>query len=194
LTAHDTELIRRIGRGDESALEALMLAYAEWLVNVAAPIVASEDLAQDVVQDVFVRLWEIRTQLQIQGSVAGYLYRAVCNRARDVSVHERSQQTLGMRAQQALGALDSQPVSADAMSLGDPEFARVLDTALGTLQPRVRDIFLMRVQGDMSYAEIAEALGIGIPTVRVQMSKATTALTRLMTTWLNSNPERGDSR
>ena len=183
IAARDTAWIARLRDGDESALASLVTTYAGWLADVATPVVGSPDLAQDVVQDVFMRLWDIRDTLSIQGNVAGYLYRAVCNRALNLRDHERSQQAVSVRA---LARDDRIPVSnAGEAAIAEAELWRVLEAALATLQPRVRDIFLMRVQADMSYAEIAETLGIGIPTARVQMSRATSALARQLASWVD---------
>jgi RNA polymerase sigma-70 factor (ECF subfamily) len=151
------------------------------------PVVASSDLAQDVVQDVFVRLWDIRHALQIRGSVAGYLYRAVRNRARDLNAHEQAQHRLASHAYS--GGEEPRVMNAGEAEVEHADFTNVLDAALLTLQPRTRDIFLMRAQADMSYAEIAHELGIGIPTVRMQMYRATTALARQLSQWLDPEAE-----
>lgn len=179
----DADLIRRIRGNDDAALDALVVAYAAWLTNVAVPIVASPDLAQDVVQDVFVRLWDIRHSLQIGGSVAGYLYRAVRNRAHNLNAHEQAQHRLAAQAYPS--GEEPRVMNAGEAALEGTDFTRALDAALSTLQPRTRDIFLMRAQADMSYAEIAHELGIGIPTVRMQMYRATTALARRLAPWLD---------
>lgn len=178
-TAHrDAEYVARIRREDVGGLEALMRAYAEELTNLALLTVHRMDLAQDAVQNVFIALWERRSELAIEGSVPAYLYRAVRNQAVTLLRHERAEQHAYEVVEHAyvVGEIVSwnegeTRIEADEL---DAEVQRVLDT----LQPQVREIFLMhRLQG-MSYAEIASVLGISVVTVRSQMSRAVTRIGR----------------
>ncbi len=187
--SRDAQLVRRICDGDGSALSTLLRAYFAWLVDVATSIVTSSDLAQDVVQDVFLRLWDIRSSLEIRGSVAAYLYKAVRNKALDVLAHERAQHDLQQRVHASYAGIEPAVSNEGESNLLHSELEAALGAALQTLQPRMREIFLMRVDAGMSYAEIATVLGIGVPTVHVQMSRATKSLVRQMAKWVDPDHE-----
>ena len=179
----DRELVRRIAHGDGAALSELVRLYTVWLLEVALPIVGSPDLAQDVVQDVFVRLWDQRTRLTIRESVAAFLYRSVRNRALDVAKHERAQHRLGTSTDTTDGVHEPSVLNAAPLSLDNADFRAALDAALARLQPRTRDIFLMRAEQEMSYEEIAAALDITVSTAYKQVYRATKELAQLLSIW-----------
>src|SRR5687767_11509654 len=77
----DSELIKRLQSGDEAALSLLLHRYFTPLRNYVYLTVRSYDIAQDIVQDLFVKLWNSRNDLIIAGSVRSYLFRAAYNRA-----------------------------------------------------------------------------------------------------------------
>ena len=161
-----------------------MRAHAAVLVDVAAATVGSIDLAQDVVQEVFCWLWDTRERIEVHGSLRGYLIRAIRNRAYNTLRHERSQRNIESRTQteQELGTAYTTNTGASDVDAADLRGA--VDRALDRLPPRAREIFLLHVDHDLDYAEIAEALGISVGTVRTQMYRATKQLARWLGRWL----------
>src|SRR5687768_15236272 len=82
----------------ESAFQELYLRHTPQMYAAAISIVFSRDLAEEVVQNVMVRLWETRG-VKVQNDIAGYLYRATCNEAYNLL---RSEKRLHNREQSAL--------------------------------------------------------------------------------------------
>lgn len=189
----DRELIRRIRSGDGLALSDLVRLYTVWLLEVARGVVESPDLAQDVVQDVFVHLWDKRAQLDIRESVSAFLYRAVRNRAQDVAKHERAQHRLGEVFREQQESDDRAQDQSGEIDFDSAEFRAALDAALGQLQPRTRDIFLMRAEQEMSYEEIAAALGITVSTAYTQLYRATKELAKRLRLWREVSGHRDPS-
>ncbi len=166
----------RIQNGDEQALNEIVHQYATIMMDFVTPILGSRDLAQDVVQDVFCWLWDNRAQLSIADNVLGYLCRAAKNRAYNILRQERSQ---GRLKNEVLATYASRTLAARNLgeaTIAESELQSAIDTALSTLQARTRQIFLMHIDGQLTYAEIAEALGVTVPTVRMQMYRATKQL------------------
>src|SRR5256885_9713379 len=79
--ARELEWFARVRTGDAQAFEALFRAYVEPLCSFAYSYVESESQAQEIVQDLFTRLWERRETLERPRSVRAYLYGATRNRA-----------------------------------------------------------------------------------------------------------------
>ncbi len=77
----ELECLERMRTGDEQAFEALFRAYVEPLCAFAYSYVESEPAAQEIVQDLFARLWERRDSLEVPRNVQAYLYGATRNRA-----------------------------------------------------------------------------------------------------------------
>jgi RNA polymerase sigma-70 factor (ECF subfamily) len=177
-------LVQRVRAGDEAAFEALIRAYSVWLVDIATPVVGSADLAQDVVQEVFIRIWDNRHQLEIHGSVAGYLYRAVRNRATNLQAHERAEQTLRARLEREQGSEAERNVDPETREAAAQEFERAVEQALAALSPKLREVFLLRVDQGLSSPEIAEVLGIAVASVHKQMYRATKTLAERLAEWL----------
>jgi RNA polymerase sigma-70 factor (ECF subfamily) len=182
---HDKTLIHRLRLDDAQALNELLHRYGAWLIGVADVIVKSADLAQDIVQDVFIWLWNTRDRLEIRGNVAAYLYRAVRNRATNAQAHERAEQTLRNRL-----AAEHQVHATAIGPPRDPElfaqaFENAVQQALSELSPKLREIFLLRVDQEWSNAEIAEALGIAVASVHQQMYRATKMLADRLAPWLD---------
>jgi len=163
----------RIAEGDVKALEALMDAYALNLTRFATTMVSSSAMAEEIVQDVFVRLWDHRATLDPSGNLIGYLYRAVRNRALNAVQHERvrsaaeAQASVLRRTAEDNRALDS---------LGEDELRDEIAIALHAVAPRCREILTMVFEGHMSYADVASALGISTRSVQNQYYKAVAAL------------------
>jgi RNA polymerase sigma-70 factor (ECF subfamily) len=180
---YDATLLRRIAEGDGDALDELLRAYARSLFNVAYRMLQSAELAQDVVQDVFMHLWVIRATLEVHGSVGAYLTRAVRNRALNVRVHEQSQRNIETRTQALYEYVEPRVPATGESEVLSAEFRAALSEALATLSPRVREVFLLRVDQDLSYAEIAEVLNVTVATVRTQMYRATQELSVRLADW-----------
>src|SRR5688572_2851421 len=184
MRAHaDSELISRIKGGDETALSELLRAYGVRLLKVAAPIAGSDDLAQDVVQDVFIKLWDNRSTLDIRTSVAAYLYRAVRNCALDVRKHERVQQRLEERVYADSGGAEPAVLNDHEASLQQGDISRAIESALASLPERMREVFLLRADHGLSSAEVAQTLGIATASVHVQMYRATKLLAQKLALW-----------
>jgi len=170
--SRDVQLLQQIVHGDETALSALLVQYAQPLRDFAYLTVRDADLAADVVQEIFVSLWQRRETLSIQGSVADYLYRAVRNRALTVIKHEAAQQRLrATLGHQFVIDPAAAMTTADA-GLVTREFADAVEAAIQSLTPRVREAFLLRQVQGMAYEQIAAALDLSVATVQSQVSRA----------------------
>ncbi len=168
----DVALILRIQKGDPSALDTLLRIYWVRLNCYARRIVGSPDAAQDVIQEVFLRLWRYRETLMIPSGVAPYLYRMTRNQAMTTINVE---QTVAERDARWFSSLEiSKTIERNSgeRTIESDDVLRTLLHALADVPPRCREIFLLSWEHDLSYADIAAMLGITIPTVRNQMSRA----------------------
>jgi len=154
-------------RGDEAAFEGIFRQWYEPLCGYASRLTDGDlDEAEDLVQQVFVKLWERREQLDIAWSLKGYLYKTVhntaLNRLRTAKTHSRY---LDFNAAQ----LEKEHTPPD-FAVG--ELAERIQNALEKLPPQCRHIFELSRFEELKYREIADQLGISIKTVETQMGKA----------------------
>jgi RNA polymerase sigma-70 factor, ECF subfamily len=183
----DTHLVAPVRAGDERAFEALFRAYAGPLCRLAYHYVESVALAEEVVQDVLLRVWESRASLPVRESLPGYLRVAVRNRALDTMKAARS----AARVQAAGHAADcqvpigmGQPARSPFEDAEQHELAAALRQAVERLPARCRMVFVLRWESHLSYAEIAEHLDISVKAVERHRQRALKRLAKALRQFL----------
>ena len=166
------ECVAGIRAGDRAAFEQLFRAWYARLADYAARLVSDPDAAEDVVQTVFVSLWNRRDALPDATRLPAYLQRAVRNRALN---HLRDHRTMhGLSLLTTDEELHTAPsVESD---LEDADLETALQSALANLSPRTRQVFLLSRSHELTYSEIAGTLAISVKTVETLMGRALRAL------------------
>jgi len=177
--ADDRELLARLRAGETSAFDAIFRANYPILVRVAEAMLRERAMAEEIAQDVMLELWRRRDSLDVTDSVRGYLLQATRNRTLNALRHRAIERKSESHVIDGIGHL---PPTDAAAREGEIEVA--LQSAIGDLPDRCRQIFeLSRVEG-LKYAEIATRLGISVKTVEVQMGKALRILRERLKAWL----------
>ncbi|HEX6941445.1 MAG TPA: RNA polymerase sigma-70 factor, partial [Gemmatimonadaceae bacterium] len=173
MPAGDAELVRRIRAGDERALEVVFKAHYAGMASFVQRFVRSPDLAEELVQDVFLKLWSKREHLAEIETFRTYLFRA----ARNTALNYLRRAKLERRWREEQGTDDDPPTTfaADEETV-EPEVALAVQEAINKLPPRCREIFLLSRDGGLTYAEIARSLEISVKTVETQMGRALKSL------------------
>jgi RNA polymerase sigma-70 factor (ECF subfamily) len=159
----------RIRQGDEEAFERLFRAFAPGLVAFLTRYLRSPPVAEELVQDLFLSLWQKRRDVVIAEAVSSYLFTAARNRAID---HLRRERRTGDRNDAIVGWIE------DTSTPPESALLEVLDLqdAITRLPARCRLIFVLSRNQGMSYSEIAQSLGLSVRTVEVQIGRALKAL------------------
>jgi RNA polymerase sigma-70 factor (ECF subfamily) len=148
--------------------DGIYIAYFRPLCRFAATYVLSPQSAENIVQNVFVFLWENHNTLQIHTSISSYLYTLVKNKCIDHLRHQKTAQEY--RSEQALKLSALEQLDTGLISGEDIE--KTVQQAIDKLPSRCREIFILnRVEGK-KYREIAEILDISVNTVENQMGIA----------------------
>ena len=177
--AADRALLDRLRRGDEAAFDAIFRARYALLVGVAERMLRDRAVAEEVVQEVLLNLWRRRESLAPDEALGPYLVRATRNRALNHLRH------LGIeRRDAAYAAGPAEAPAAGAQRAVASELAEAVAAAVAELPPRCREVFTLSRARGLSYAEIAEALGISVKTVEAQMGRALRALRERLAPWL----------
>lgn len=165
-------LTRRIREGDAAAFEIVFRAHYSELCSFVHVQVGSADIAEELVQDVLLRVWNGRAHLDPQQPLRPYLYRAARNHALNYLKRRRVED----RSLHDVTALPAPAVSATDDEVRTHELSGAIDQALAALPERCRLIFMLSRDRGMSYAAIAEALNISPKTVETQMGRALKSL------------------
>jgi RNA polymerase sigma-70 factor (ECF subfamily) len=171
----EVQILERLRANDPEAIRDLADLYARELSIIAVGITGSRDLAQDIFQDVLLHVWTQRATLTTVYDLGGFMRRLMRHRAIDVLRHERAQLRLADRVS-LVHEFDQIATNPAEARLVAAELRSAVLSVLDTVPPRCREIFLMRWEGGMSYAEISETLGITRGTVHTQMYRAMKAL------------------
>ena len=173
-------LLQSIRAGDTRTFERLFHADYRGLCSFADRMVASPEVAEELVQSVFLRLWSGRRELQGIRSLRAYLYKATRNAALDHLKHEAHESrwaaAVAAAGDEAAGAAGPDPEQA----LDDVLRARTLHEAIARLSPRARQVVELRWLQGMTHPEVAEALGISVKGVEIQVTRALRVLRALL--------------
>lgn len=163
-----------------TSLEAAFRTHYTRLRDYVAGYVRSDEVASDIVQDLFVNLWERYDAGDLPLLTPAYLYTAARNRALKYIRHH---QVVARWEEQA--AHEPAPTAPRADDdLRTNELATAIRHAIDQLPDRCREIFLMSREHELSYAAIAETLGISIKTVETQMWRALKSLRKNLAPYL----------
>jgi RNA polymerase sigma-70 factor (ECF subfamily) len=165
-------LTRRIREGDAAAFEVVFRAYYAELCSFVAAQVGSDALAEELVQDVLLRVWQGRAQLDAKQSLRHYLYRA----ARNHTINHLKRRRLEDRWRDNAATAPARASSSTDEAVRTHELSDAIAETLATLPERCRLIFTMSREQGLSYADIAEVLDISVKTVETQMGRALKAL------------------
>ncbi len=166
------ELVARIRAGDARAFERIFVAYFPALCRFVRPYMRSPDEAEELVQEVFLRIWQQRTAWA-PSNLRAYLFGAARNSAINVQRHNRVIARFEEAAvrEQLIPGVGQRPVPPD-VAIQTSELAAALKAAVNAMPERRRQVVILRWEHHMSQSEIAQALGITVRTVETQFARA----------------------
>jgi len=164
----DDELVLLLKRGDPLAFAALYNRYQGLLYIYASKIARDFDIAEDLVQELFVYLWEKRDTIQFNRSVSSFLYTSIRYRFLNL-VDKQVVRSDYARSFQLF--LDKGEFSVDNY-IEEKELNRIIEAEIDNLPSKMREIFLLSRRLNLKNLEIAERLGISEKTVKNQLSLA----------------------
>lgn len=148
------------------AFEMLFNQYYKPLVNYSFTLLKDTGEAEDIVQQVYINVWQKRDELDIHTSPRAFLYKSVYN----ASLNRIKQNAV--RASYSADAKQTAAVADTADAVVAKELKQKIDVAIDQLPEQCGKIFKMSRYGNLKYQEIANELGISIKTVENQMGKA----------------------
>ena len=154
-----------IAAGDRNAFEVLFRSHYRPLCAFAMQYVKDGDKAEDLVQDLFFRLWMDREKTKVTTSLKAYLFQAVRNRCLNAVKVQGRVRSLN---EEADDGIDEDVRTEEEHS----ERAARVNAAIELLPEERRRVFKMSRHEGLKYQEIAERLGISVKTVENQMGKA----------------------
>jgi RNA polymerase sigma-70 factor (ECF subfamily) len=188
----EANLVAGVRRGDEEAFESLYLAHHDELWRFAYTYVRSRDVAEELVQDVFLAIWGTRATWEVHTRVRAWMYASVRHLALNHLRHERIvTRTMSAEGHQPreTDGFGSSPLEATTMgapamdqqlALEAQEIDDAVVHAIARLPERRRIAMMLRWKHDMSSLEIARVLGTTPEAVRTLLTRARADLANLL--------------
>ena len=187
----ERQLVREVKAGKEDALGRLLWIHWRGLVQYVLPVVRSQDQAEDVVQETFVRLWEKRTDWKRTETLRPVLYRI----ARNLALNERRRhRTFLDRVTGREPPRELDPRADPLAEAVGSDLEEAVREAVDALPERRREIFILVRFHSMTYREAAETLDVSPQTVANQVSLATRDLREALSDRIGESDGDGDLR
>lgn len=164
----DEKLFALIEQGDEGAFTQVYERYHKLLYVLAYRYLMSSDMAEDVVQHVFTRLWEFRSELRVGISLKNYLFTMTKNHVLNLIRNENSAIAKNYEMAQSASPYEDNLIE----KLEKKELMSSFYKAVEMLPVQKRDICLMKVQEELTNQEIAERMNLSVNTIKTHYSEA----------------------
>lgn len=177
----DEQLLERHAAGDRQALDELFRRHRMPAYRVAYRLLGQEADALDAVQEAFIKVLTKLDGFERRSSFKTWLLRVVSNAALDLARKRGRRGTLPAESDDSTDAASGLAVIHDPTEgLHNADLRRQLDKALNSLPEVMRQTFILHVDGDLSYKDVAEVLGISIGTVMSRLFYARQRLQAFM--------------
>ena len=167
----DRDLVQRSQEGDRSAFNQLVLKYRNRVMGIATRMLGDRVEAEDLAQDVFVKVYHGLQGFQGESLFSTWLYRITANSC----LNHRKRRRREFQITEAMN--DPEPIPPDGASsphalLERKELKVVLEKAIGALPQEQRVVLILRDIEGLSYEEIADSLRLELGTVRSRLHRA----------------------
>jgi len=173
---NEQELLLRLRNGETSAFEELYNQYKIKLTVNLLRVLKSTELVEDVLQDVFLGIWENRQHIDPERSIKPYLFQSVANKAKNIFRKAASEQ----KFRDYLLSHWKEDYSPVEQLLAWQDNKQSLDALLNKLSPQQRKVYTLCKLDGRSYKEIAKLLSISETTVNTHIRNANQILRELV--------------
>ncbi|AYL94352.1 RNA polymerase sigma factor [Mucilaginibacter celer] len=163
----DHELISLLNLEDQRAFATIYDRYWSMLVNYVYGLTRSEDDAVDIVQELFVSVWNRRLSFSLDGALSAYLVKSARYSSLRTLTRDANRTAFIERLSRRIEQFHVDPEHIDVRRL-----AECIDKAVSSLPAKMQRIYLMSRDEQLSHKEIARALGIAETTVKKQINNA----------------------
>jgi RNA polymerase sigma-70 factor (ECF subfamily) len=169
----DTGILQAIARDDERAFNGLFVEYHQQLGHFVFSVTRSKELTEEIIQDVFVKLWENRQQLPTIKNFSAYLFIITRNH----TLNTIRKQIQAKEKQEAIA--EHYALSTDKESVPEDNLYALLDRAVDQLPVQQKKVYLLRQQG-LKNADVAYKLDISVNSVKKYQQWAVQTIVKLV--------------
>lgn len=171
----EAALVARAKAGDRDAFGELVRRYQKRVFRVARRMCRSDEDAWDVTQDTFIRAMNAMPGFDTRYRFFTWIYRIATNLS--INLSQKRKRRSEVEFDEEYGAEGEQCIEDSAPSQASAsELSSAIRRAVEKLSPPLRAVFVLRVDQELSYSEIAETLGIALGTVMSRLNRARTEI------------------
>ena len=163
------ELLNRLKNGDILAFDQIYELYSHKLFSFVLKILKNEDEADDIVQEVFVKIWESKHKLEDYKSLNSYIFTIAYNNSIDL-IRKRINNTKYLEHLRNSDSINVSPSIVSQIEFN--ELNNRAEKLIANLPERQKQVYLLHREEGLTYPQIAEKLGISKNTVENHMVKA----------------------
>ena len=168
MKSRNWKIFEEIREGNLITFENIFRKYYEALCNYASKYTKDLSVAEEVVQELFYKLWEKRNKLNINVSLKSYLYRSVYNGCLQYLNHR----TIEIKYENFYKKQNKEYNNNASEAIRMQELNEIITSTLNSLPERCRKIFLLNRYEGLKYREIADKLSLSVKTIEANMGKA----------------------
>lgn len=162
----DKIIFNEIKNGNKVVYESLFADYYESLVHFAEKYVFDQHTSEDIVQELFIHVWEEASRMEIKTSMKAYFFQAIRNRCLN---HLKS---LKVKDKRNLLYIEALLYGDDDAELYDPEIIEKIKFAIDELPPQMARVFRLKLLEGLKQDEIAVELDISVNSVKTHLKRA----------------------
>ncbi|MDD2436379.1 MAG: RNA polymerase sigma-70 factor [Massilibacteroides sp.] len=176
----ERELLKKIKEGNSTIFHYFMDLYSKDLYLFALGYVRTREIAEEVVSDVFLSVWQNRQKLDQIRSIRTWLFVMTKNRSISYLRKENPDTILSI---DDVGEVDNYFISniqaPDSQIISDEEMARI-NGAINALPPKCKEVFMLAKIEKIPYKEISRILNISVKTINVHIAKAVGLISKIL--------------
>ncbi|MDO5978586.1 RNA polymerase sigma factor [Flavivirga spongiicola] len=171
--------ITRLKSGDSLAYEQLMDSFYHKLCTYALTLTNDFTKAEDIVQNVFVKVWILRKNLKTNLDLKPYLYRSVYNEF--IDEYRKNRKAIYLEKKH----IEAVDLVVENEKLNIDEMMKIVNKEIDNLPPKCKNIFILNKKEGLSHDEISEYLNISVKTIEGHMTRAFKILNEKLSGKLN---------
>ena len=184
-----SDILKGLFIGDEETYIFLFREYYVSLCAYSRRYVGRKDVAEEIVSDTFMKIWENRERLEINTSIKAYLFNAVCNNSLNYLRKLKSKNNIVEYFKETISenfGFESIAEDIDEQSLIMENMGQKIEEAVSRLPEQQQKVFRLRRFEGKKTKEVAEMMGLSVKTIEMHLSKATLHLRENLKEYLPS--------
>jgi len=192
MRSSDEDLIRRFKKGDEESFKELVERYQSRVYSIVLAMVGDKNDADDICQDIFVRVYRFLHQFKEKSKFFTWLYRLTINTCINAqNGRKRKLETLslsnpiGEKEDPLLTKIPQETVKSSIDVLKNKELGLKIKAAIDSLSDELKEVFILREMEDLSYKELAKVFQCSEGTIKSRLFRAREKLKEKLTPYIS---------